>query len=78
MASPPKIPASGSLDTDSERTAPHHERSGRVHAAGEVIWAALPGIALVFVLLWTWRAMHAGPAVPGPGVAVAALTAGAR
>jgi hypothetical protein len=22
------------------------------------MWAALPGIALLFVLLWTWRVMH--------------------
>jgi hypothetical protein len=22
------------------------------------MWAALPGVALLFVLLWTWRIMH--------------------
>ena len=68
----------GSLDADSERMAPYHERAGRVHAAGEVMWAVLPGIALVFVLLWTWRAMHAGSTAPAPHAAVAALTATAR
>lgn len=77
-ASPQSVPASGSLDADSERMAPHHGRAGRVHAAGEVMWAVLPGIALVFVLLWTWRAMHAGSTAPAPHAAVAALTATAR
>jgi hypothetical protein len=31
---------------------------------GEVIWAVLPGIALVFVLLWTWRAIHTNDGAP--------------
>ncbi|MFI5250019.1 MAG: hypothetical protein ACHQTF_08610 [Gemmatimonadales bacterium] len=78
VASPASVPASASLAADAERTALHHERSGRVHAAGEVVWAALPGIALVFVLFWTWRAIHAGPAAPASHAAVAALTAAAR
>jgi hypothetical protein len=43
-----------------------------------VIWAVLPGIALVFVLLWTWRVMHAAPAAPAPPAAVAALPAAPR
>ncbi|GEM_PF-2869414 len=76
-ASPPSVPAARSLDSDSERTA-GRRTSGRFHAAGEVMWAVLPGIALVVVLLWTWRAMHAGPAAPAPHAAVAALAATPR
>jgi heme/copper-type cytochrome/quinol oxidase subunit 2 len=26
----------------------------------EVAWAVLPGVALAFVLVFTWRAMHGG------------------
>ena len=30
----------------------------------EIAWAVLPGIALAFVLLLTWRAMHGAVLVP--------------
>jgi hypothetical protein len=72
-ASPPPVPASAPLDAGTERPAARRARPGRVHAAGEVMWAVLPGIALVFVLLWTWRAMHAGSPAPATHAAVAAL-----
>lgn len=26
--------------------------------AGEIAWAVIPGIALAFVMIWTWHAMH--------------------
>jgi len=31
---------------------------GRVRRLTEAAWALLPGIALVFVLVWTWRTVH--------------------
>jgi hypothetical protein len=38
------------------------------------MWAALPGIALLFVLLWTWRVMHTDRrATTGDHARVAAL-----
>ena len=30
----------------------------------EIAWAVLPGVALAFVLLLTWRAMHGGILLP--------------
>jgi heme/copper-type cytochrome/quinol oxidase subunit 2 len=30
----------------------------------EIAWAVLPGVALAFVLLLTWRAMHGSVALP--------------
>jgi hypothetical protein len=36
------------------------------------MWAVLPGIALIFVLLWTWRVMHADRATTGTHTALAA------
>jgi len=45
---------------------------GRLHAAGEVLWAVLPGVALAFVLLWTWDVMHADRRVtPHPALSAA-------
>jgi hypothetical protein len=46
------------------------------------MWAALPGIGLLFVLLWTWRVMHtdrratagAHAAAGAPAVAAAPWT----
>jgi hypothetical protein len=31
---------------------------GRMRRLTEAAWALLPGIALVFVLVWTWHAIH--------------------
>jgi hypothetical protein len=76
-ASPAPGPAVAPVDAESERPA-GRRAPGRVHAAAEVMWAVLPGIALVFVLLWTWRVMHAGPTAPAPRVAVGAPTAAPR
>ena len=28
------------------------------HRVGEIVWAVLPGVALVFVFVATWRVMH--------------------
>jgi hypothetical protein len=40
-----------------------------IRRAGEILWAVLPGVALVAVFLFTWRAMHvvqtSGVIVPG-------------
>jgi hypothetical protein len=40
-----------------------------VRRVGEILWAVLPGIALVAVFLFTWRAMHvvhtSGVIIPG-------------
>ena len=33
-------------------------RSEHRRRALEIVWAVLPGIALAFVLIFTWRAMH--------------------
>ena len=33
-------------------------RSEHRRRAVEIVWAVLPGIALAFVLIFTWRAMH--------------------
>ena len=76
-ASPATGPAAAPVDAESERPA-GRRAPGRVHAAGEVMWAVLPGIALVFVLLWTWRVMHTGPAAQAPHAAVSALIATPR
>lgn len=38
--------------------------------SAEIAWAVIPGIALVFVLLFTWRAMHViQVSLPASGVA---------
>ncbi|MFI5227531.1 MAG: hypothetical protein ACHQWU_00595 [Gemmatimonadales bacterium] len=34
--------------------------------AGEIAWAAIPGIALGLVMVWTWHTMHGAPS-PGVG-----------
>ena len=36
----------------------------------EIAWAVLPGIALGFVLLLTWRAMHGGVVPPNGATAL--------
>jgi hypothetical protein len=49
---------------------------GPLHAAGEVMWAVLPGIGLALVLLWTWNVMHADRRVtmhPQPGATARAI-----
>jgi hypothetical protein len=71
--SPPPAATSASSDAGSEPPPALRHRPGRIHAAGEVMWAVLPGIALAFVLLWTWRTMHAGSPHAGHA-AVAAVT----
>ena len=39
--------------------------------AAEIAWAVIPGIALVLVLLATWRAMHViHITIPGSGIAL--------
>ena len=38
---------------------------------GEVAWALLPGVALVVLFVFTWRAMHPGSF--GAGVVASAL-----
>jgi hypothetical protein len=72
-ASPTLDRATAAAEVSSGKTAPRGP--GHAHAAGEVIWAVLPGIALVFVLLWTWRAMHTGAGTPAPRVAAAVASA---
>jgi heme/copper-type cytochrome/quinol oxidase subunit 2 len=32
---------------------------------GEITWALLPGVALVFLFIFTWRAMHAATLAAG-------------
>lgn len=34
------------------------EQPSVVHRAADVAWAVIPGVALAFVLLFTWRAMR--------------------
>jgi hypothetical protein len=60
ISHPPQVPESGTAPA-----APASPASRRLHTAGEVMWAVLPGIALVFVLVWTWRAVQSGRA-PAP------------
>jgi hypothetical protein len=60
ISHPPRVPESGTAPA-----APASPASRRLHTAGEVMWAVLPGIALVFVLVWTWRAVQSGRA-PAP------------
>jgi hypothetical protein len=42
--------------------APATSADSRAHRVVEIAWAVLPGVALVFVLVATWRAMH--PVLP--------------
>ncbi len=35
----------------------------RQRGATEVIWAVVPALGLVVLLVFTWRAMHRGPAL---------------
>jgi len=37
---------------------PDNQPTSALRRAAEIAWAVLPGIALAFVLLFTWRAMH--------------------
>lgn len=30
----------------------------------DIVWAVLPGIALVLVFVFTWRVMHGAPVIP--------------
>jgi hypothetical protein len=53
------------LDTPTSPPAMRPPVPGRLHAAGEVIWAVLPGVALALVLLWTWNVMRADRRVAG-------------
>jgi heme/copper-type cytochrome/quinol oxidase subunit 2 len=44
---------------------PGSEPTSTTRRVGELAWAVIPGIALAFVLVLTWRAMHAAVAA-GP------------
>jgi heme/copper-type cytochrome/quinol oxidase subunit 2 len=37
---------------------PEDRRAEQRRRAIEIVWAVIPGIALAFVLIFTWRAMH--------------------
>jgi hypothetical protein len=73
-------PSETDLDKSTSPPAVRPRVPGRLHAAGEVIWALLPGVAVALVLLWTWTVMRADARVAvrsDPGVVVATRTAGA-
>lgn len=56
------------------------ERDGRRSAwrrTAEIAWAALPGVSLAVVLMYTWRAMH-GDASSLSGTSSASLALGFR
>ena len=44
---------------------PGSQATSATRRVAEIAWAVIPGIALVFVLLFTWRAMHAAAAAAG-------------
>src|SRR5215472_13502429 len=52
----------GSLGAQSEGATPR--RAPR--RVSEAAWALLPGIALAFVLVWTWHAVHQGHHTSSP------------
>jgi heme/copper-type cytochrome/quinol oxidase subunit 2 len=39
--------------------APEHAPASAARRAAEIAWAVLPGVALAFVFVFTWRAIHA-------------------
>ena len=41
---------------------PGSQPTSATRRIGELAWAIIPGIALAFVLVFTWRAMHAAAA----------------
>ena len=41
---------------------PGSQPTSTTRRIGELAWAVIPGIALAFVLVFTWRAMHAAAA----------------
>ena len=49
---------------------PDNQPTSAVRRLVEIAWAVLPGIALAFVLLLTWRAMHGGVVLPSGGTAL--------
>ena len=42
---------------------PGSQPTSTTRRVAEVAWAVIPGVALAFVLVFTWRAMHAAAAV---------------
>jgi len=42
---------------------PDSQPTSTTRRVAEVAWAVIPGVALAFVLVFTWRAMHAAAAV---------------
>ncbi len=46
---------------------PDRPLSGRgIHRLTEAAWALLPGVALAFVLVWTWHTVHRVDQTPPP------------
>ena len=44
---------------------PGSEPTSASRRVAEIAWAVIPGIALAFVLVFTWRAMHTAAAAAG-------------